>query len=214
VSRPLYTIGVVAKMIDVPAATVRTWEDRYALIRPERTAGGHRLYSRDHVDELRFVAKQIADGVKPRMAHRLLDERIISNRGGRRQKARPRLLILLAERERYAAELSEYFLRTEGYDVELVLGAADAERKVIELAPDLVVVELMISGGTGLDLIGRLKAEAAVPIVAISPLDVRDRALSAGADAYLAKPLEPLRLVSTVRDLLGTSAFARDSDLS
>ncbi|MGZ4415997.1 MAG: response regulator transcription factor, partial [Gaiellaceae bacterium] len=107
-----------------------------------------------------------------------------------------------------------YFLRTEGYDVELVLDATDAKRKFSELAPDLVIVELMISGAAGLHLVGHLKAESAAPIVAVSSLDARDLALSAGADAFVAKPLEPLRLVSTVRDLLGTSAFARDSDVT
>ncbi|MGZ4371664.1 MAG: MerR family transcriptional regulator [Gaiellaceae bacterium] len=215
-SEPLYTIGVVAKMVGVPAATIRTWEERYGLVHPERTPGGHRLYSRDDVDELRFVARQIADGVKPRMAHRLLEERLAGKSGEARarRKRGSRLLILLAERDRYAAELSEYFLRTEGYDVELVLDATDAKRKFSELAPDLVIVELMISGAAGLHLVGHLKAKSAAPIVAVSPLDARDLALSAGADAFLAKPLEPLRLVSTVRDLLGSSAFARDGDVT
>jgi len=40
-------------------------------------------------------------------------------------------------------------------------------------------------------------------------LEARDRAIEAGADAFLLKPLEPLQLVSTVRDLLGSSAFLR-----
>ena len=37
----------------------------------------------------------------------------------------------------------------------------------------------------------------------------RDEALAAGADAFLQKPLEPLKLVSTVKDLLGASAYLR-----
>jgi DNA-binding response OmpR family regulator len=46
-----------------------------------------------------------------------------------------------------------------------------------------------------------------VLVVAVSVLESRDLALEAGADAFLLKPLEPLQLVSTVRDLLGSSAF-------
>jgi CheY-like chemotaxis protein len=46
-----------------------------------------------------------------------------------------------------------------------------------------------------------------VPIVAISVLECHEQAIEAGADAFLRKPLEPLQFVSTVRDLLGSSAF-------
>jgi DNA-binding response OmpR family regulator len=52
-----------------------------------------------------------------------------------------------------------------------------------------------------------LKQGHDVPVVAVSVLECRDRAIEAGADAFLRKPLEPLEFVSTVRDLLGSSAF-------
>lgn len=48
-----------------------------------------------------------------------------------------------------------------------------------------------------------------VLIIAVSVLESRDLAVEAGADAFLLKPVEPLQLVSTVRDLLGSSAFLR-----
>jgi len=44
-------------------------------------------------------------------------------------------------------------------------------------------------------------------IIAVSSIPQRDRAVEAGADAFLRKPVEPLQLVSAVRDLLGTSAL-------
>jgi hypothetical protein len=43
----------------------------------------------------------------------------------------------------------------------------------------------------------------------VSALDLTGEALAAGASAFLSKPLEPLQLVSTVRDLLGESALTR-----
>jgi DNA-binding response OmpR family regulator len=73
--------------------------------------------------------------------------------------------------------------------------------------PQLAVVELLISGGTGPELCRRLKAGGVPACLAISTLEARDEALAAGADAFLQKPLDPLRLVSTVKDLLGASAF-------
>jgi DNA-binding response OmpR family regulator len=73
----------------------------------------------------------------------------------------------------------------------------------------VAVVDLMISGGAGLALCRTIRARAAAPILAVSAVDSRDEALDAGVDAFLHKPVEPLRLVSTVRDLIGTSAYLR-----
>ncbi len=209
--RPIYTIGAVSRMLGVPVGTLRSWEARYGTVRPARTSGGQRLYSRDQLEQLQFLKTQIAEGATPAEAHRLLvdqfgmadDGDVPAMPGGRR------LLILLAERDRYAAELSEYFLRTEGYEVLLTLDAADAEERFGQTQPDLAVVELLISGGTGIDLCRRLRARSSTPILAISGLDIPGEAVDAGADAFLKKPLDPLVLVSTVRDLLGESALIR-----
>jgi DNA-binding transcriptional MerR regulator len=207
---PVYSIGAVERMLGIPAATIRNWEDRYGLVRPDRSVGGHRLYTRSEVEQLSFVKQAIDSGLQPAEAHRLLGERL--EHGGDLRSAderdpAARLLILLAERDPYAAEFAEFFLRTEGYDVALVLDADDAARKFEQLAPQLAVVELLISGGTGAELCTRLK-EAGVPAcLAISTLEGRDAALGAGADAFLQKPLDPLQFVSTVKDLLGKSAF-------
>ena len=48
-------------------------------------------------------------------------------------------------------------------------------------------------------------------MLAISGLAARDEALAAGADAFLQKPVDPLELVSTVKDLLGASALVARS---
>jgi DNA-binding response OmpR family regulator len=118
-----------------------------------------------------------------------------------------RLLVLLAERDPVSADLAQFFLRTEGYDVHLALAVDDAEELWVESRPQLAIVELMISGGRGVDLCRRLKQHEAGAVLAISSLEARDEALAAGADAFLLKPLDPLELVSTVKDLLGASAL-------
>jgi DNA-binding transcriptional MerR regulator len=213
-NRPLYSIGAVAEMLGSSPATLRSWEVRYGVVDPERTEAGRRLYSRDDVDQLRFVRDAIAQGFSAADAHRLLRERLEGgDPPGAFEQAgpAPELLVLLAERDPYGAELSEYFLRTEGYVVELVLRAEDAERTFRERAPALAIVELMISGGAGADLCARLKRLAPVPVLAISSLNGREQALDAGADAFLQKPLDPRQLVSAVKDLLGQSALVRGS---
>lgn len=210
---PVYSIGAVARMVGIPAATLRTWEERYGLLVPARSPGGHRVYTRDQVDQLRFVKAQVGQGIAPADAHRLLADRLAA---GGSPFANPeaittRLLILLAERDPYAAELVEYFLRTEGYEVAMTMDASDAARKFGQLAPSLTVIDLLISGGAGLELCRQLKQRSDVPVLAISTLETSDDALEAGADAFLQKPLDPLQLVSAVKDLLGVSAFLHSS---
>jgi DNA-binding transcriptional MerR regulator len=211
--RAVYSIGAVAQMLGIPPATLRTWEERYGLPVPERSRGGHRLYSRDQVEQLRFVKAQLDQGISPADAHRLLAERAAAGSVsfGDPQVARTRLLILLAERDPYAAELSEYFLCTEGYEVAAALDAAEAARMFEELTPSMTVIDLLISPGSGLELCRQLKQRSGAPVLAISTLEASDQALEAGADGFLQKPLDPLQLVSAVKDLLGASAFLRSS---
>ena len=207
---PIYSIGAVERMLNIPSATIRNWEERYGLVKPQRSDGGHRLYTRAQVEQLRFVMEGLDRGLQPAEAHRLLGEQLERGSGYRsadERKQAPRLLILLAERDPYAAEFAEFFLQTEGYEVVLALDTDDAARKFEQLLPQLAVIELLISGGTGAHLCQRLK-EAGVPAcLVISTLDASDQALAAGADAFLRKPLDPLQFVSTVKDLLGKSAF-------
>ena len=74
------------------------------------------------------------------------------------------------------------------------------------MEPDLAIVELLIDGGAGFELCRRLRAKGTCPVVAISALEAGDL-VGKEVDALLRKPLAPLELISTVRDLLGTSAM-------
>lgn len=205
----VYSIGAVVKMLGVPAQTLRSWEERYRQIVPARSTGGQRLYSRDQVDQLRFVLEEVDRGMQPADAHRLLEERNrfpIEFRAGVDEL----VTILLAERDPFSAELSEYLLRTEGYATRIALDAKSVREMLQEEPPCLVVIDLLISGGEGHELC-RLTHEQMIPVVAVSAIDSRDQALQSGADAFLLKPLDHLQFVSTVRDLLGTSAYLRRS---
>jgi DNA-binding transcriptional MerR regulator len=207
-TRPVYSIGAVVKMLGVDASTLRAWEDRYGLVVPGRSRGGQRIYSRDDLAHLRFVIETMAKGASPGDAHRLLAEQL-RRQGGvttRPQPGRPKVMVLLAERDRYAADLSEYLLRTEGYEVCVVFDPAAAKRCTAERHPDLSMVELMMPGG-GLGLCQELAQAGGTPVLAMSTLDLAEEALAAGAGAFVPKPINPLQLVSAVRDLLGRSAL-------
>ncbi len=214
-SQPVYSIGAVSKILNVPAATIRTWQDRYGVVQPTRSPGGHRLYSPDQLEQLRFLADKVTEGLSPGDAHRLLHERLADGTDiGDPKPGGSRLLILLAERDPFAAEFAEYFLRTEGYEVAIELDAESALSTATEMSPDLIKVDLLISGGRGLDLCRRMRARTDSPILAICTLDMGDAALGAGASAFLQRPVEPLQLVSTVQDLLGRSAFIRRAQVT
>jgi DNA-binding transcriptional MerR regulator len=207
-SRPIYSISAVARMVGVPVATLRTWEERYGLVLPDRNASGHRLFSRVQVEQLLLVKMRMAEGMSAADAHRLLADQAAEGLPAVRPGRHPaRLLILLAEHDPYAAELQEYFLKTEGFEVDVALGDEAARRSFLDHYPSLVVVELLIAGGSGFALCSFFKQDHDVPVIAVSVLDCRDQAIEAGADAFLRKPLEPLQFLSTVRDLLGSSAF-------
>ena len=210
--QPVYSIGAVAQMLEVPASTLRAWEERYAVIVPMRSGGAQRLYSRNQLELLRFVKRQIESGMSAADAHRVLGQelemgRLPTDTADEKEELRP--LILIAERDPYAAQLSEYFLRTEGYEVATALDAIQARLQFEERSPDLVVLDLLISGGAGFRLCREFTSRVGTRVLALSALDSAQEAMQAGASAFLNKPIEPLQLVSTVRDLMGTSALAR-----
>jgi DNA-binding transcriptional MerR regulator len=213
-SRPVYSIGAVVKMLGLDASTLRAWEERYGLVVPRRSRGGQRIYSRDDLAQLRFVLEAIGKGASPGDAHRLLAEQ---RRAGavtaRREQAGPNVMVLLAERDRYAAELSEYLLRSEGYDVCVVFDPGEAKRCTAERQPDLSMIELMMPGG-GLALCRELAQLSGTPVLALSSLDLAEEALAAGAGAFVSKPINPFELVSTVRDLLGQSTLTATAGVS
>lgn len=209
----MYGIGAVARLLEATPATLRAWEERYGVVIPVRSPSRQRLYSRDQVEQLRFVLNLMESGLQAAEAHRVLALRleeggtvVPSSAPGRSA----RVSILLAERDVYAAELIEYLLRTEGYDVVIALDAADALNLFQERQPDLVFVELLISGGVGMQLCRELSV-AGARVVAVSALTLGDVAIEAGAEAFLQKPLDPLQVLATVKDLVGTSHLAQQS---
>jgi CheY-like chemotaxis protein len=203
---PLFSIGAVAAMLHSTPATLRSWEERYGVVEAERGRGRRRLYTREQVDQLRFVKEQVNRGLSAADAHRLLRERLGDGRPSRPRAPNERL-VLLAERDASAAELSEFFLRNEGFTVDVASTAEAAEASFRDRAPALTIVDLLISGSAGADLCRRLKRLDHAPVLAVSGLDAAQQALAAGADAFLKKPLDPAALLAAVHDLLSRHAL-------
>jgi DNA-binding transcriptional MerR regulator len=126
-------------MLDLAPATIRTWEARYRLVQPARSEGGQRLYSREQVEQLRFIRGCVDGGRRPAEAHRLLADRLAAGTGpgGGSQV----LQVLLAERR---LEALEGLRRLFGSDAFAVVHAQDGETaraRCAELGPALVVVD-------------------------------------------------------------------------
>lgn len=208
-SLPMYGLSTVARLTGIPAQTILDWENRYGLVVAYRTEGGHELFSRDQLAAIHYVAALMAAGMPEADAQRQLGHRLESGNvvppgpDGSTER-----VLLLAERDPYAAHLTEHLLRTAGYTLAVATDVDDALAGAAT-APDLAIIDTMISGGRGLELVRQLKEQGTRAVLAVSVLRVADEALTAGADAFLPKPLQPVTLIAAVHDLLGTSAFLR-----
>jgi len=113
--------------------------------------------------------------------------------------------ILVVEDEEALTTLLRYNLDAEGYDVETVARGDEADTRLKERIPDLVILDWMLPGLYGLEVCRRLRAASDVPILMLTAKDdIKDRVqgLDAGADDYLVKPFSLRELISRVRALL------------
>ena len=114
--------------------------------------------------------------------------------------------VLIVDDDTRIRELLGSYLRRNGFRVSTAANATDARRKMASLLFDVVVLDIMMPGESGLSLTESLRAEGGdVPILLLSALaetDDRIRGLAAGSDDYMAKPFEPQELLLRLRALL------------
>ncbi|MDP1808822.1 MAG: response regulator [Actinomycetota bacterium] len=211
---PIYSINAVSDMTDVPVTTLRFWEKRYGLIKPVRTEGGHRLYSREDVERIKWLSDKIEkEGLRAREAHMLLARKLVEEGTlAKEPDLRSAIMIMVAEKDPFTADLEEYFLKQEGYDVLIVRDGAKAVSEAEEKQPDLIILDIILPGLNGLKVCKRLKDNgktAHIPVIVFSMLNARDRALAAGADAFLLKPIDKTRLIEIAKNMLLTGTAER-----
>ena len=119
--------------------------------------------------------------------------------------------VLIVEDEADLALLIGYNLEAEGYVVESVSRGDEAELRLAENAPDLVILDWMLPGVSGIEICRRLRAREAtrtLPIIMVTARREeaeRVRALAIGADDYVVKPFSVPELMARVRALLRRS---------
>jgi two-component system response regulator RegX3 len=111
--------------------------------------------------------------------------------------------ILIADDEPSVRDSVGYALEQEGYDVTLAVDGTDAERKLADRLPfELLILDIMMPGRSGLDLCREVRARSAVPIIILTAKDAEvDKVvgLEVGADDYVTKPFSVRELLGRVR---------------
>jgi len=127
--------------------------------------------------------------------------------------------VLIVEDEEPLSLLLRYNLESEGYEVETVARGDDADTRLRESVPDLVVLDWMLPGLSGIELCRRLRTRPetkSLPIIMLTARgeeSERVRGLSTGADDYITKPFSVPELVARIRALLRRSRPERLADV-
>ena len=119
--------------------------------------------------------------------------------------------ILLVEDDDEIIDFMKRYLLREKYAVLTAGNGQDALTRVREEEPDLVILDLMLPGIDGFEVIRELRKEYVLPILIVSARgDETDRVvgLELGADDYVTKPFSPRELVARVKALLRRSSLA------
>jgi two-component system phosphate regulon response regulator PhoB len=116
--------------------------------------------------------------------------------------------ILAIEDDWTVRTVLEHTLKSAGYDIDLVPGISDARQLLAEGHYDLVLLDLNLPDGNGLDLLRDLRKDlgTGVSVLVLSGLrqeEVVVRGLELGADDYVTKPFSPPELLARVSRCLG-----------
>jgi two-component system phosphate regulon response regulator OmpR len=113
--------------------------------------------------------------------------------------------VLVVDDDTRLRELLKSFLSRNGLRVSTAANAAAARQQLDALDFDLIVLDVMMPGQTGLDFAGELRKTSDVPILMLTAMaDPKDRiaGLEKGVDDYLGKPFEPRELLLRIQSVL------------
>lgn len=116
--------------------------------------------------------------------------------------------ILVADDDRNIAELVRMYLRKAGYDITIAADGDETERLLKEQTFDLAVLDIMMPGPDGLQIVRHLRKRSDLPVIFLSARssDIDKVAgLQYGADDYVTKPFNPAELVARVQSVLRRS---------
>src|SRR5215208_3340860 len=113
--------------------------------------------------------------------------------------------ILVVDDEPSVTNLVSAYLRTEGYEVFTAADGHAGLKAALTFKPDLIILDLMLPGIDGIELLSRLRRESEVYVIMLTArTEETDKivGLSVGADDYVTKPFSPRELVARVKAAL------------
>lgn len=113
--------------------------------------------------------------------------------------------VLVVDDDVRTVELVKLYLNRDGYRVIIAYDGIEALKLARESRPNLIVLDLMLPGMSGLEVCRTLRAESDVPIIMLTAMATDDDRLSGlelGADDYVTKPFSPRELAARVRAVL------------
>lgn len=113
--------------------------------------------------------------------------------------------VLVIEDDPTVGEVVARYLTREGYSVVVSADGRSGLRDALESPPDLVVLDLMLPGLSGVEVLGELRRTTPVPVIMLTALSRevdRVSGLELGADDYVAKPFSPRELTARVKAVL------------
>jgi DNA-binding response OmpR family regulator len=117
--------------------------------------------------------------------------------------------VLIADDDRVFAELTATRLRARGFSVMIAYDTPTALMTAVRQTPGIILLDIRMPGGSGLDTLKRLKTNAntePIPVIVVSATqdpDAEPRAIRAGAAGFLHKPIGADTLVAEVSRVLG-----------
>jgi PAS domain S-box-containing protein len=131
----------------------------------------------------------------------------IRNAVGKRQRAR-RTRVLVADDSRESREFIQDALASQGFEITEAVDGKDALAKIQQIHPDLVFMDIQMPEVDGYAALRQIRQNpdfARLPVIALTAFAMqgdRDKALAAGFDAYISKPVDPRSLRAQVEGLL------------
>jgi len=128
--------------------------------------------------------------------------------------------IILVEDDKELASLVADYLCKNGFAVDVASDGATAVSRIIEAQPDLVILDIMLPGISGMDVCKAIRPQFSAPILMLTALDEdidQMLGLELGADDYVIKPVKPRLLLSRIKALLrrahsNSLAVGRETD--